>query len=167
LHLVMQDKMNEMWTKKLGLKKFDSELFMELEKLMSQTPVDYTIFFRELSHIPENLEKLEKSFYRPVDTNLSESWSQWLSLWRSSLEGSHDEVSKRMKSVNPRYTLREWFLVPTYQKAAEGDYTLLRELNEVMTRPYDEQVEAEEKFYRLKPLELFRVAGVSHVSCSS
>jgi uncharacterized protein YdiU (UPF0061 family) len=162
---LMQEKMDQMWTKKLGLKKFDSNLFKELEQLMSQTPVDYTIFFRALSHLPETIKGIEKSFYRPVDSDLSERWSQWLSLWRARLEGSLVEVSQSMKSVNPKYTLREWFLVPAYQKAAEGDYTLLRELNEVMTRPYDEQ--DNEKYDRLKPLELFRVAGVSHVSCSS
>jgi uncharacterized protein YdiU (UPF0061 family) len=162
---VMQEKMNQMWAKKLGLKKFDPELFSELERLMSQTPVDYTIFFRSLSNIPETIKELEKSFYRPAEAELSVRWTQWLSLWRARLEGPHDQVSKQMKTVNPKYTLREWFLVPAYQKAAEGDYTLLRELNQVMTRPYDDQ--ENEKYDRLKPLELFRVAGVSHVSCSS
>lgn len=163
--VLMQEKLDQMWTKKLGLKKFDSILWSELELLMGETPVDYTIFFRSLSDIPESIQGIEKSFYRPADSQLSERWTQWLSLWRARLEGSHVEVSKQMKSVNPKYTLREWFLVPAYQKAAEGDYTLLRELNEVMTRPYDDQ--DNEKYNRLKPLELFRVAGVSHVSCSS
>ena len=73
-----------------------------------------------------------------------------------------------MKRVNPKYTLREWFLVPAYNHATNGDYTLLRELQEVMTKPYDEQSsETEEKYYREKPTEYFDIAGISHVSCSS
>jgi len=45
---------------------------------------------------------------------------------------------------------------PWYQQAAAGDYTLLRELQDVMTQPYAEQTDdIEARYYRLKPLELF------------
>ncbi|RUM74083.1 MAG: hypothetical protein DSZ10_02250 [Sulfurovum sp.] len=55
-----------------------------------------------------------------------------------------------------------------YETAAEGDYSLIHELLEVMSDPYAEQSkEIEAKYYRLKPMELFDIAGVSHVSCSS
>ena len=53
--MIMQKEMEKMWALKLGLLKFHSELFEELELLMIQTPVDYTIFFRELSSLPENI----------------------------------------------------------------------------------------------------------------
>ena len=73
-----------------------------------------------------------------------------------------------MKAVNPKYTLREWFLVPAYKLAENGDYTLIEELQEIMNDPYEEQSkEIEEKYYREKPVELFDIAGISHVSCSS
>ncbi len=73
-----------------------------------------------------------------------------------------------MKQVNPKYILREWFVVPAYQQAAEGDYTLVRELQEVMTQPYAEQSkDMEDKYYRLKPPEFFEVGGLSYYSCSS
>lgn len=73
-----------------------------------------------------------------------------------------------MKRVNPKYSLREWFVVPAYQQAATGDYSLIQELQEVMTQPYAEQSkDVDEKYYRLKPLELFGVGGSSHLSCSS
>jgi uncharacterized protein YdiU (UPF0061 family) len=58
--------------------------------------------------------------------------------------------------------------MPAYQQAAKGDYSLVRELQEVMTQPYAEQSQAiEEKYYRLKPSEFFEVGGLSHLSCSS
>jgi len=49
-----------------------------------------------------------------------------------------------------------------------GDYTLVKELQEVLSCPYDEQSkEVEDKYYRLKPREYFSAGGVSHYSCSS
>jgi len=50
--------------------------------------------------------------------------------------------------------------VPAYQQAIEGDYALIRELQEVMTNPYAEQSkDVEDKYYRLKPREQFEVGG--------
>ncbi len=81
---------------------------------------------------------------------------------------SRDDIAKQMKQVNPKYSLREWLLVPAYQQASQGDYTLLRELQAVMTNPYAEQSqEVEDKYYRLKASEYFGVGGCSHLSCSS
>lgn len=168
---VMQSKMKEMWAKKLGLRTFNHELFNELITLMIQTGVDYTIFFRELSKVPENIEPLKKSFYQDVslDETIQKRWSQWFENWK--LQISSDDIKKlseQMKQVNPKYTLREWILVPAYKKAKEGDYSNLLELQELMTQPYSEQSkEVEEKYYRLKPSEVFDVGGISHVSCSS
>jgi uncharacterized protein YdiU (UPF0061 family) len=73
-----------------------------------------------------------------------------------------------MKLVNPKYSLREWFVVPAYQQAASRRYELIRELQAVMTEPYAEQSEVvEEKYYHLKPSEFYELGGVSHLSCSS
>jgi uncharacterized protein YdiU (UPF0061 family) len=169
---VMQEKMTNMWARKLGLDTFDAALFRELETLMHQTTVDYTLFFRELSHIPENIQPLTKSFYPDTtDDETLERWSAWLEKWKTLINTSKlspDALSKKMKRTNPKYTLREWLLVPAYQQADDGDYALLRELQEVMTHPYDEQSkEVEDTYYKLKPSEFFKVAGISHVSCSS
>ena len=179
---VMQGQMIKMWASKLGLQTLNASLFNRLVTLMIETSVDYTIFFRELSTVPEDIFPLTKSFYG--DSVLTEkilnSWSEWLEEWRSLIhttnpaeinatsDESREKLSKQMKAVNPKYTLREWFLVPAYQHAANGDYTLIKELQEVMTNPYAEQSkEIEEKYYRAKPSEFFEIAGISHVSCSS
>lgn len=169
---VMQSKMTNMWASKLGLETFDATLFRELEILMHQTTVDYTLFFRELSFIPEDITPLKKSFYnKNTDSETLEHWSKWLEKWKARINTStlsHEALSEQMKRINPKYTLREWFLVPTYQQADEGKYALTRELQVVITHPYDEQSkEVEDKYYRLKPAELFQIAGISHISCSS
>lgn len=169
---VMQGQMIKMWSSKLGLQRFDSALFNELMTLMIETSVDYTIFFRELSSVPEDIAPLTKSFYGDavLDGTLIKRWSEWFEKWQSLIDAttSRDKLSRQMKAVNPKYTLREWFLVPAYRRAADGDYALIRELQSVMTNPYAEQSKAiEERYYRQKPSEFFEIAGISHVSCSS
>jgi uncharacterized protein YdiU (UPF0061 family) len=179
---VMQTKMEEMWAAKLGLDAFHSELFSELESLMVQTQVDYTIFFRELSELPDDITPLKKSFYKnsryEADAEgIDKRWSQWLTHWQALTRSSEvdtgsllsrEALSKQMKLINPKYTLREWFVVPAYKQASMGDYDLVKELQEVMTHPYDEQSqEMDDKFYKLKPSEFFDAGGLSHYSCSS
>ncbi|MFT5712196.1 MAG: hypothetical protein ACI9DQ_000599 [Glaciecola sp.] len=170
---VMQAQIETMWATKLGLDTFNSALLSELQTLMAQTPVDYTIFFRELSGLPDDITPLKKSFYRNSE-EMEQRWSEWLITWKSLIDSSigphlsREELSKQMKLVNPKYSLREWFVVPAYQQANVGNYSLVRELQEVMTQPYAEQSkEVEEKYYRLKPYELFELGGLSHYSCSS
>lgn len=171
---VMQSKMTQMWSSKLGLQNFNVTLFNELIKLMIETSVDYTIFFRELSHIPNDISILTKSFYGDSkdDEKMMKRWSEWLNKWKSLINAitpeSRDKLSKEMKQINPKYTLREWFLVPAYKEAEKGNYTLIKELQEIMTNPYAEQsTEIEEKYYKEKPSEFFEIAGISHISCSS
>lgn len=189
--------METMWAAKLGLGTFDAALFSELETLMVQTPVDYTIFFRELSTVPEDIGPLKKSFYKDskhamasrhptgeIDPEgMNKRWSEWLKKWKSLIGStggtgatdanaatprSREEVSRQMKLVNPKYILREWLVEPAYSQAAAGNYALVRELQEVMTQPYAEQSKhVEGKYYRSTPSEFFEVGGVSHYSCSS
>ena len=171
---VMQGKMIKMWASKLGLETLNVEVFNELVQLMVKTSVDYTIFFRELSGVPDDISPLKRSFYGDAqnDEKLLLAWSEWLERWKSlsniTTPESRDRLSQKMKQVNPKYTLREWFLVPAYEEAQKGNYKLIEELQEVMTDPYSElSSEFEEKYYRKKPRELFNIAGISHVSCSS
>jgi uncharacterized protein YdiU (UPF0061 family) len=171
---VMQEQMETMWASKLGLDAFHADLFKELATLMVQTPVDYTLFFRELSSVPEEIEPLKKSFYNgrayaADPEGMNTRWSAWLKRWQSLIRpGSRDALSSQMKLVNPKYSLREWFVVPAYQQAAAGNYALLRELQDVMTKPYAEQSgDMEKRYCKLKPPELFQLGGSSHYSCSS
>jgi uncharacterized protein YdiU (UPF0061 family) len=161
---VMREELEKMFAAKLGLASFNAELFSELITLMLQTQVDYTIFFRELSSIPEDIGPLKKSFYSNTNEEMDTRWTEWLTKWQSLVT----HTSEQMNMVNPKYTLREWLLAPAYQQAAKGDYALIRELQEVMNQPYAEQSrEVEKKYYRLRPTEVNELGGLSHMSCSS
>ena len=171
---VMQTQMDKMWADKLGLDDFNAELFGELVTLMIQTPVDYTLFFRELSMVPDDIGSLKKSFYgSPTSEEMDKRWSEWLIKWKLlsgniTVPHSREELSKQMRLINPKYSFREWFVMPAYQQATERNYALVRELQDVITQPYAEQSkDVEEKYYRLKPSELFDIGGLSQYSCSS
>lgn len=167
---VMQQQMQQMWAAKLGLTEYEPVLFKQLIELMVDSEVDYTLFFRELSHIPDDVSALKKSFYVKTSPQLDAQWQSWLKGWRDLVSNAGDlaEVSAKMKQTNPKYTWREWLIVPAYQQAMQGDYTLIKELQAVFSYPYDEQSPAvENKYYRLKPKAFFNAGGVSHYSCSS
>lgn len=166
----MKQQSQRMWAAKLGLATFDPVLFAQLIQLMTRSKVDYTLFFRELSHIPDTVSALKKSFYIKTSQELDEQWQSWLTDWRDRVSAGGDlaEVSSAMKRTNPKYTWREWLIVPAYQQAMQGDYTLIKELQAVLSAPYAEQSKAvEDKYYRLKPQAFFNAGGVSHYSCSS
>ncbi|MCW8348324.1 protein adenylyltransferase SelO family protein, partial [Vibrio sp. ZSDZ65] len=127
---IMHEKLSGMWATKLGLEKPDSDLLRALFQLMVQTHVDFTIFFRQLSRIPNDVSTLEQSFYTTPEEELMTQWKDWLSHWRSQIDSSLslDDLSKRMKQVNPKYTWREWLVVPAYKQAEQQEFGLIHEL---------------------------------------
>lgn len=165
----MLRQVDTMWAAKLGFSDPQPELVKALLQLMVATQVDYTIFFRELSEIPQDISALKRGFYRPPTEQLEERWRSWLQHWHERLGGADlAKVSARMKTVNPKFSWREWLVVPAYQQAAEGDYRLVHELQHVLTRPYDERQQGtEDKYDRVRPEAFFNAGGVSHYSCSS
>ena len=166
----MNQQLEAMWTSKLGLITYDAALVNELLELMVGTKVDYTIFFRRLSAIPDHLSALKESFYVPSSDELDARWESWLQRWRARLTegGDTNATSEVMKRVNPNVTWREWLIAPAYQQAEHGDTRAIEELQEVFSHPYDElPTELAMRYDRLKPREFFNAGGVSHYSCSS
>ncbi len=166
----MTHEIEAMWTKKLGVVNYEAELVNELLQLMVLSQVDYTIFFRKLSHIPDELTPLKESFYQPSSEQVDMKWHCWLQRWRDRIKNPDDPrvVSAEMKRINPKYTWREWLIAPAYEKAEQGDYSLINELQSLFSKPYDEQsLETDRKYNLLKPKKFFNTGGISHYSCSS
>tara|TARA_Y100001933_G_C18982445_1_gene557188 strand:- start:413 stop:2116 length:1704 start_codon:yes stop_codon:yes gene_type:complete len=166
----MQNKIEIMWTKKLGLKEYDESLINNLFKLMILTKVDYTKFFRLLSDIPKDITNIKKSFYKECSLEIETLWNNWLDIWHKSLKKENDinKISSEMKKVNPRYTWREWLISYAYNAAEKGDFSLINELQVVFNNPYEDlTIEYQNKFDLLRPSEFFNKGGISHYSCSS
>lgn len=167
---VMQEKMDNMWAAKLGLAVYDNDLLLQLLHLMMRTGVDYNHFFRELSNLPTTVDALKTSFYAPLKEGMVSEWNEWLQQWREQLEksGDIDEIATKMKLNNPKFTWREWLVVPAYKEAEMGTFNRIHALQKVLTKPYEEQSEqTQSDYYRLRPREFFGAGGISHYSCSS
>ncbi len=167
-----------MWAAKLGLPSYDAELVQELLQLLASSRADTTRAFRRLSElaahpaaaIPEQLSALKQSFYLPSSEELDSQWSRWLERWGAVItaQGDPPATAAAMKAVNPAITWREWLVAPAYEQAALGDFTLIRELQALFSRPYEAPApELAARYDRLKPREFFQAGGVSHYSCSS
>jgi len=168
--LAMQQELEAMWARKLGLGSYDAPLVNELLQLMALSKADFTIFFRKLSDIPEQLSVLKESFYMPSSELLDAQWTHWLQRWRHHITSCGDlrVPSEAMRLANPKLTWREWLIAPAYERAAHGDFSLIKDLQAVLSHPYDEpSAEAEARYDRLRPTEFFNAGGVSHYSCSS
>ena len=166
----METELECMWRHKLGLRTFESSLVRELLRLMMRTKVDYAIFFRELSSIPDALAPLKRSFYEPSSEQLDAEWTDWLKRWRIRVcaTGDVEEISNSMKRVNPSVNWREWSVVRAYQEAETGNHSLVHELQDVFCQPYEELPPTLAAEYdRVRPREFFNAGGVSHYSCSS
>jgi uncharacterized protein YdiU (UPF0061 family) len=166
----MRREIKAMWARKLGLISDDASLVPELLELLVLSKVDYTIFFRRLSHLPAQLDSLKASFYLPSSEQLDGRWTHWLQRWRDQLTAAGDlkASAAAMQRTNPKYTWREWLVAPAYEQAAQANTSLIHELQAVFSHPYDEQsAELEATYDRLKPRQFFNAGGLSHYSCSS
>ena len=163
----MEQALEAMWARKLGLTSYDAELMQELLQLLVNSRADYTIFFRRLSTIPEQIDALKESFYLPSSEELDQQWSRWLQRWRQQI-GDLAAAAAAMQRANPAITWREWLIAPAYEQAALGDTRAIQELQAVFSHPYEEpSAELAAQYDRLKPREFFNAGGVSHYSCSS
>jgi len=167
---LMNNELKKMWANKLGLEHYHEEHINEFFNLMATSKADYTILYRKLSDIPDNIDSLKDSFYLPINDELNARWEIWLKNWQSILknEGDFKAKSASMKSLNPVYTWREWMIVPAYEEAEKGNYKKIKELQAVFSNPYNElPADIDQKYNRLKPSQYFNYGGVSHYSCSS
>lgn len=142
---------------------------------------DMTIFFRKLALLDSNqkneasddvlLKLLLEAYYLP--DQLTDKYKERMGKWlRSYLARVHSDGSsgesrrKKMNAHNPKYVLRNYLAQLAIDKAADGDFSKVNELLDLLRKPYDEQAGMEE--YAAKRPEWARHrAGCSMLSCSS
>jgi len=169
----------EMMQAKLGLTDLiaeaDAVLFNRLEKLMMNTEIDMTKFYRTLSSLPQQAqlwqEHFRDCFYEEdklVD-NYFEGFAKWLNDYQQRLTKNKSSESERMQAmnaVNPKYVLRNYLAQQAIEKAEQGDYSMIEELLLVLQTPYTEQ-KPFEHFAEKRPAWAKNKAGCSMLSCSS
>lgn len=180
---------NKMWSKKLGLNSLIwnngvDRLFDKLQKIMQNNDADYTIFWRQLALYPSmllnngntaghiNPEPIMRAFYSKQHIP---GLIEWLNEYKSLLileNRGGSSISTQMKLYSPKYIPREWMLATAYTYAEDDDdidkYEYLQLIEQLLSKPYDEQPEMEAQFYRLTPLHtLTSKAGIAYMTCSS
>jgi uncharacterized protein YdiU (UPF0061 family) len=160
------DRMDALWHAKLGLstaQEGDEVLIGNLLQVLAANRVDFTLFFRRLSHLaldnPSADEPLRDLF---IDRGAFDAWSVEYRR-RLRAEGSKDAIRKEtMNRVNPKYILRNYLAQVAIDKAAQKDFSEVARLLAVLQQPFDEQPEHEA--YAALPPDW--AAGIE-VSCSS
>ncbi len=163
---VFELKLAELWQAKLGLatrQEGDTELVAALLKAMQRNQLDFTYFFRQLSHLG-TAQSDQDNVLRDLCVD-RESLDQWLLQYRQrlALEGSQDAARQtRMKQVNPKFVLRNYLAQQAIEAAQKNDFSEIQTLQTLLAKPFDEHEQYES--YAALPPDWGRALSVS---CSS
>jgi len=133
----------EVMCNKLGLNEkldSDAELVEELVIALHDAFVDYTLFFRTLSHYDGNREPLYDIAMDPVVVD------KWLGMYDKRLlieNSTYEQRTQTMLQENPKYVLKNHMLEEAIVLAEKGDYSRVEELLYIAAHPYDELPEFE------------------------
>lgn len=129
--------------KKLGFDKLedgDVELVGHLLGTLQGLSVDYTLFFRRLSHYGgDRKEILNLCLYHQPMIDWLDEYDKRLKHNTSTTQERHE----KMKAVNPKYVLKNYMLQEAIDAAHNGDYSVVEQLFTVAQTPFDEHPEFE------------------------
>ena len=116
----------------------DKQLIERLLKLMQPGAVDYTLFFRKLGEQPvdDALNVVRDDF---IDLAGFDAWGTDYQARCAREPGNAEGRRERMHAVNPLYILRNYLAQRAIEAAERGDYSEVRQLHEVLRRPFEEQ----------------------------
>lgn len=154
---------------KLGLRTTqddDSQLFDDLFHLLDANKTDYTRFMRELSNLDSN--DPSEIVDLVIDRDGAEKWlDRYLARCHQEVDASGNPISSQerceaMRSVNPKYVLRNYLAQIAIEKAELGDYSEIESLMTVLNNPFEEHPSLEH-YAALPP----HWASDIEISCSS
>lgn len=183
---IFDEHWREMMAAKLGLRNFDpakdQAMVEELFLLLIEKETDMTIFFRKLGQVAEALigvewsveactALLQPAWYQPekLGPDYLRRLAAWLAVYRQRLRaeaGEKGERRARMNQANPKYVFRNYLAQQAIDQAEAGNYQPIRELLDLLRRPYDKQPEREH-FAARRPDWARNQPGCSMLSCSS
>ncbi|MNE50514.1 hypothetical protein D3C80_1450920 [compost metagenome] len=154
----------DLMRRRLGLTSAEDEDMALVERLlqcMQKGGVDYTLFFRKLGDQPlaEALQVVRDDF---IDLAGFDAWCVDYLARCQREAGNEQGRCERMHAVNPLYVLRNYLAQKAIEAAEAGDYSEVRRLHQVLSRPFDEQ--AGMQAYAQRPPEWGKHL---EISCSS
>nr|XP_054751578.1 protein adenylyltransferase SelO-like [Lytechinus pictus] len=165
----------ELFKKKLGLigtEERDEYIVAMLLKMMKDTHSDFTMTFRQLGII--TMATLQSSswdtneLWALTDLSRHKMFPDWVQMYaeRQEVLSVEKDLERRkmMNSVNPNYILRTWMAQSAIEDAEKGDFTTVKKLLQILSKPFENQLEADERGYASRPPHW---ASDVRVSCSS
>ncbi|XP_063777726.1 protein adenylyltransferase SelO-like isoform X1 [Pseudophryne corroboree] len=150
----------ELYRAKLGLlgaSEEDLTLIASFLNLMEDTKADFTMSFRQLSEITRwQLESVTIPQEHWALSSISQhmEFPAWVSAYLLRLKSNPDDSDsgrrERMTATNPRYVLRNWMAESAVRKAEKNDFSEVRQLQNVLRKPFQTQKMAELAGYAQK-----------------
>ncbi len=157
---------------KLGLEKQedpdlateDKTLLNDVLQLLANEQVDFSIFWRRLSHAAPIAQAASPEWQSVADVFIDQSaWAAWRDRYLSRLQNRPSCLAvSRMLQVNPKYVLRNHLAEAAIQKSKTGDHSEVAALFNLLQSPYQEHPQFEH-YANLPP----DWAANIEISCSS
>lgn len=173
---IFWDKHDKMFALKFGFDEVlpsDQEFFMEVQTLMQELNLDYTLFFQSLENFIQNEEKFEFSkileaiSYDPISPENKLKFEGFFGNFKKRISKnkiSKEESLRLMKQNNPKFILRNYLLFECIEELENGKRNLLEKLLTALENPYQEVFP---EFSVKRPEKYNGIAGCSMLSCSS
>ncbi|CAK0779519.1 hypothetical protein CVIRNUC_004792 [Coccomyxa viridis] len=169
---IMTEQYTSRMARKLGLREYRKELAVGLITLMYEDKADFTNTFRAMAAVsaddePSTVPAALDEALEGLPAERQGAWGKWLDEYRAQLraEGrSAEERQREQNSANPCYVPRNQVMQEAIREAEAGNFQEVKDLMQVLERPFDEQPGAEK--YRVAAPREVRM-GVELLSCSS
>jgi uncharacterized protein YdiU (UPF0061 family) len=188
--VIFEQQIDATFNAKMGLPRdadAGEDLWEALQPLIRESRTDWTLFWRQLTYVIRDVPDLDSSeyeemmkilegregsesspFYELLTAEKRRDFIAWIKDWREVLKASKiptEEILERMMKSNPKYVLREWMLVDAYTAAGNGDYSILKDLYDLVQQPYDEgDSKHESSYYRQAPASSHARGGTAFMS---
>lgn len=139
----LQTHYDSLMMSKMGLSSVQDmqELLPDLLAILAAEKMDYTVFFRLLSHIEQGGFTLLLD--EVIDREKLSAWLERYDLARMKSGLIWSQVNASMLAVNPKFILRNYLAHDAILAAERGDYLPFRRLLNVLTHPFDEHPESD------------------------
>ena len=157
---------------KLGLEKQedpdlateDKTLLNDVLQLLANEQVDFSIFWRRLSHAAPIAQAASPEWQSLADVFIDQpAWAAWRDRYLSRLQNRPSLLAvSQMLQVNPKYVLRNHLAEAAIQKSKKGDHSEVDTLFKLLQSPFEEHSQFEH-YANLPP----DWAAHIEISCSS
>ncbi len=126
---------------KIGIESIQERDFAFIKKMLEMLQllqIDYTLFFRTLSHYQgDRTELLKLGLYHQPMHDWIDDYDERVEYNSFSKEVRREKMLKK----NPKYVLKNYMIQEAIEGIEEGDYTLFNALFEIAQTPFSEHIE--------------------------